>query len=64
MKLLKHIGGIHMKHNNSIECTIGKCIHHSHDVNFCTLNQIVVSKDNGGISTSTSSAQCTNFKTS
>lgn len=48
-----------MKENNSIQCSVSKCIHHSDNENYCILKQIVVNKDR---SSNVSVAQCASFE--
>ena len=50
-----------MKDNNSIECSMGKCEHHSKTSNYCTLKKIKVNKDNRGAN-DVSIAECANFE--
>lgn len=45
-----------MKENNSIQCTVSKCAHHSQNIQYCTLKQIDVNNDG------TTSAQCSSFE--
>jgi len=47
-----------VKHNNSIACTVTECKHHCKEDNYCTLNQIMVSKHE----TEATTPECTDCK--
>ena len=49
------IGGVVMKHNESIACTVIECKFHCNEDNYCTLNKIQVVSHTGCVS----SKECT-----
>ncbi|MEW9096741.1 MAG: DUF1540 domain-containing protein [Clostridiaceae bacterium] len=50
-----------MKHNNSIACTVNECKFHYKEDNYCTLDQIKVSKHEP-VATTIKCTDCSSFK--
>lgn len=54
-------GTLNMKHNNSIACTVNECKFHYKEDDYCTLDQIKVSKHEP-VATTIKCTDCSSFK--